>query len=100
MGMAPLIMPATLESIHCWAIGKSVSGMAIQTVPSRAMRPQSSRSTGWRACRKSASVAVPRPMRARVTTPGANERRPISMNRKDEPQMTAMTARMPQSSSV
>ena len=50
--------------------------MAIQTAPSRARRPQSSRSTGVRAREKSASVATPRPMRATVTTPGANERRP------------------------
>ena len=28
---APLSMPATAESIHCWAIGNRVSGMVTQT---------------------------------------------------------------------
>ena len=85
-------MPATLESIHCWAMGSSVRGMAVQTVPSSAIRHRSSRSTGWRERAKSASVAVPRATLASVMTPGGNERRPISMSRKDEPQMAAIVA--------
>ncbi len=101
MGMAPLIMPVTLELIDCCAMGNSVSGRAIQTTPRRAMRPQSSPldrgpgpgEQGQRARRRGA-------MRASVMTPGAKERRPISTNRNDEPQMSAMAASRPQSPSV
>ena len=38
LGIAPLIMPVTLELIHCWAMGKSSSGTAIQTTANTAMR--------------------------------------------------------------
>ena len=93
-------MPATLEVVHCWAMGNRSSGTAIQTTPRTAMRGQSSRSTRARALEKRASVAAPRPIRASVMTPGSNDRRPISMNRKDEPQMSAMAESSPQSKSV
>jgi len=99
-GMAPLIMPVTLEVVHCWAIGKSSNGTAIQMTPSKATRGQSSRSIGARERVKSASVPAPKATRAMVMTPGAKARSPISMNRNDEPQISAMAASRPQSASV
>ena len=97
IGTAPLIIPATEESIHCWAIGKSVSGMAIQMIPRAATRARSAGSMGRRARGTSASASIPSAIRASVITPGSNASRPMAMNRNEDPQMSAMPVRRPQS---
>src|SRR5215211_670743 len=89
-GTAPLSIPATDESIHCWAIGNSSSGRPAQMIPSSATRGRSAWSTGRCAAGNSASVATPNARRARATTPGRRVSRPMSMNRNDDPQMRAM----------
>ena len=43
IGVDPLSIPATAESIHCWAIGKMVNGMASQMSPRTAIRGASER---------------------------------------------------------
>ena len=56
--------------------------------------------SGIRFNRFYAAAPVCSPTRASVMTPGANERNPISMNRNDEPQMSAMATSKPQSPEV
>jgi hypothetical protein len=41
IGMAPLSIPATAELMYCWAIGKSVKGIATHTKESAINRGRS-----------------------------------------------------------
>src|SRR5919106_1292401 len=68
-GIAPLSMPASEESIHCWAIGNSRSGAAIHT----------------------------RAIRRKATSPGSNASRPSAMNTKEDPHISPIEARRPHS---
>jgi hypothetical protein len=92
-----LSIPATDESIHCWAMGKSESGMPIQITPRKAIRPRSALSTGLRAAGMKASAAAPNRTRTAVITPGLNDSRAASIKTNDEPQMRAMEASNPHS---
>ena len=96
-GTAPLSMPATEESIHCWATGNRISGSPAQITPRKATRTRSSRPIGRRAAGTSDSAATPSATRATAITPGASASSPMSMNRNDEPQMRAMLASSPHS---
>ena len=97
IGKAPLTMPASDESIHCWPIAISNSGAAIQKSPSSATRGRSARSTGRCDRGRSESVSAPIATRPNATTPGPKCSRPISMNRNDEPQIAATAASSPHS---
>ena len=88
-GTAPLSMPATDESIHCWASGNSSSGKPAQISPRTATRSRSSRPIGRRAAGISASVATPSPTRASAITPGRKASSPMSINRNEAPQIMA-----------
>ena len=71
IGTAPLSIPATAESIHCCAIGKSVSGMATQTTARSATRGRSSRRIGVDRARGSMAMKrAPKPTLIQVTRPG------------------------------
>ena len=97
-GTPPLIIPASEESIHCWATEKSTNGPAIQTSPSSATSGRSERRTPRRAAGTSASVIAPNSTRRKATRPGSKCTRPISMNRKDAPHPNATPATSAQSS--
>src|SRR5215211_1835089 len=96
-GTAPFSMPATEESIHCWATGNSSSGSPAQMTPRKATRTRSCGPIGRRAAGTSDSAATPSATLARAITPGASASRPTSMNRNDDPQMRAMLASSPHS---
>ena len=55
-GVAALIMPASDESIHCWATANSTNGIAIQVMPTRTTCAQSERGTGARAAGRNDSA--------------------------------------------
>ncbi len=98
IGVAPLSIPAIAESIHCWAMGNRVNGIATHTAASNAIRGQSARSifrdlaAGTRAI-----TAAPNATRSIVTTPGWNESRPTAISRNEEPQIRASEMNRPQS---
>ena len=96
-GVAALIIPASEESIHCWAVEKSKNGAASQISPRSAMYGQSERFTGWRAAGKRLSVAAPKAMRPKATSAGARCSRPMSISRKDGPQVKTTPASISQS---
>ena len=88
-GTAPLSMPATDESTHCWATGNRISGRPDQMIPRKMTRSRSSRPIGRRAAGTRARAATPRATRATAITPGRSDSSPMSMNRNDDPQMRA-----------
>jgi hypothetical protein len=96
-GMAPLIIPAREESIHCWATAKRVSGIAIQTAPRKAILGKSSRSTRRRAPGTTDRASAPNATRRKATSPGSRSSRPNAIRRKEEPHMPAIAARRPHS---
>src|SRR5215207_8392283 len=96
-GTAPFSMPATEESIHCWATGNSSSGSPAQMTPRKATRTRSCGPIGRRAAGTSDSAATPSATLTSAITPGASASRPTSMNRNDDPQMRAMLASSPHS---
>lgn len=97
IGMAALSIPVTDESIQSCAMGKMINGIAIQIAPRTAIRKRCSGSIGALDRGMSESVAAPRPTRTSVITPGRNASSPTSMNRNDDPQMTAMATSRPHS---
>lgn len=96
-GAAPFNMPASEESIRCWAKGNRRNGTAIQTTPRRAIAGQSEPGRARRAPGTAASVAAPKTSRRSVTSAGSWLSRPIAMNRNDEPHIAATAASSPQS---
>ena len=101
IGTAPLSIPATAESIHCWAIGKRVSGMATQTTARSATRGRSSRRIGVDLARGSIAMnRAPKPTLSQVTRPGWNASSPTSMKRNDAPQMRPIDTKRAQSRPV
>src|SRR5215216_2386424 len=88
-GAAALIIPASDESIHCWATEKNMNGNAIQSTPSSAMSGHSERGTARRASAMRTSVTAPKSTRRNATRPGSKLSTPMSMNRNDEPQLNA-----------
>src|SRR4029453_16699895 len=91
-GTAPFSMPATDESIHCWATGNSSSGRPAQMTPRKTTRGRSSPPIGRRAAGARASAATPRATRATAIPPGGSASSPMSMNRYEDPQMRATLA--------
>ena len=86
-GVAALIMPASEESIHCWAIANSTKGIAIQVTPSATICGQAERGTGPRAAGNAPSVSAPKAIRPNATSAGAKCSSPMSMKRNDAPQV-------------
>jgi hypothetical protein len=70
-GVAALIMPASDESIHCWAIANSTKGIAIQVTASATIWGQAERGTGARAAEKAPSVSAPKAILPNATSAGA-----------------------------
>ena len=101
IGTAPLSIPATAESIHCWAIGKSVSGIATQTTARSATRGRSSRRIGVDLARGIIAMKrAPNPTLSQVTRPGWNASSPTSMKRNEAPQMRPIETKRAQSRPV
>ena len=82
-GCAPVSIPATAELTDCWASGKSVSGTAIHSKPSRATRTRSWPSSRGprRAAGISVSAAAPRATRTKATATGAKPSNAIEISR-------------------
>ena len=96
-GVAALIMPASEESIHCWAIANSTNGIAIQVTPSATICGQAERGTGPRAAGNAPSVSAPKAIRPNATSAGAKCSSPMSMKRNDAPQVSATPESISQS---
>ena len=99
-GMAPLSIPATAELIHCWARGNSVNGTATHSSDKVMILARSRAATGRRAAGVAASTAAPSPTRMKVMSPGRKASSPMSIRRKDDPQMPATARNRPQSPGV
>jgi hypothetical protein len=99
-GAPAFSIPASDESIHCWATGKSTNGTAIQTMPKSAIAGQAERGTAPRAAGIVANVATPKASRSNATSSGRKWSTPTSMKRNDEPHSPATDASKTQSTAV
>jgi len=98
-GIALLSIPVSDELIHCCAIGNMVSGNAIHVTPRSRTFFLSSGAIGVLLVGISQRTMHPNVMRKKVTRPGSNASKPISMKKNDAPQIPAAPRRRPQSRS-
>jgi len=98
-GIALLSMPVRDELIHCCAIGNMVSGNAIHVIPRSRTFFLSLGAIGVLLVGISQRTMHPNVMRKKVTRPGSNASKPISMKKNEAPQIPAAPRRRPQSRS-